>query len=144
MYVSCLIVQTFITTYSQLLTNPFSTGLEVNFGIAAACLPAIYPGYKALSHRITSFRSSRRSSYPKSEKSLLHPSQGPAVVNTMPVDRTPTVPLPTAHRPQGTRGEEAIGVRRTADIALRKSSETADLDLELGPPFRVDDRTGSL
>ena len=130
--------------YSQLLTRFFSTGLEVNFGIAAACLPAIYPGYKALSHRITSYRSSRRSSYPKSEKSLLPPSVSPAVVKTMPADGIPTVPLSIAHRPRGTRVEEVNEVRRTADIQLRKSPETVDLDLELGPPFRVDDRTGGL
>lgn len=36
--------------------------LEVNFGIAAACLPALYPGYKAAQKKIASIKSSRRSS----------------------------------------------------------------------------------
>jgi len=36
--------------------------LEVNFGIAAACLPALYPGYKAAQKKLASIKSSRRSS----------------------------------------------------------------------------------
>lgn len=34
----------------------------MNFGIAAACLPALYPGYKAAQKKIASIKSSRRSS----------------------------------------------------------------------------------
>ena len=138
------IIPAFVVMHSQWLTRLICIGLEVNFGIAAACLPAIYPGYKALSHRITSYRSSRRSSYPKSEKSLLPPSVAPAVVNSMPSDGKSAAPLPTAHRPRGIHEEEATGVTRTGDFLLGKSSETVDLDLELGTSFRVDNRTSGL
>ena len=31
--------------------------LEVNFGVAAACVPAVYPGYRALQRRISNYRS---------------------------------------------------------------------------------------
>lgn len=43
--------------------------LEVNFGIAAACLPTIYPGYRALKKRYNS----RLSSSEKTDQLLLDP-----------------------------------------------------------------------
>ena len=45
--------------------------LEVNFGIAAACLPAIHPGYLLLKSRVSSYRSSRRSSETSSKKAFV-------------------------------------------------------------------------
>jgi len=109
-------------------------GLEVNFGIAAACIPALYPGYTALSRKITSYRSSRRSSHSKSEKQLLPPPAVPAT------DGVVLAPPRTAYRPQGVCGEEADGIRRTTEIEVRRSS---DLDVELGDPAGQEGRTGT-
>jgi hypothetical protein len=50
--------------------------LEVNFGIAAACLPTVYPGYLAVKKRLYSQRLSsteRTGSTEKTEQLLLDP-----------------------------------------------------------------------
>lgn len=80
--------------------------LEVNFGMAAACFPAIYPGYRAIRQRISKYSSQRYNSGEKTQsdkariwlnqdkstrntRSTAAASTGGAVVN-------PDIPIPEA------------------------------------------------
>ncbi|MCJ1391185.1 hypothetical protein MMC18_004047 [Xylographa bjoerkii] len=116
--------------------------LEVNFGIAAACIPALYPGYKALSRNISAYRSGRRTSYPRSEKELLPPSAVPATAGTPTTDGAVVSHPSTSHHIQGVQEGATEGIRRTVDIETQSQEEERDLDVELGIPEGLEGRTG--
>ena len=90
--------------------------LEVNFGMSAACLPTLHPGYKYLKRRILSHRS-RRSSDDLDTKVLV-PVQAfdPSVEPVSP---------PMAYHPEDSSQLESRGdvpgIRKTTEVNIKSS-----------------------
>jgi hypothetical protein len=91
--------------------------LEVNFGIAAACLPALHPGYKWLKRKVGSYRSRGSSDSQMTRGLVLAPVFDPSVEPASP---------PKAYHPEGGSSQEegldlGPGIRKTTEVAIRNT-----------------------
>jgi len=95
--------------------------LEVNFGIAAACLPTIYPGYRAVKNKFYSQRlGSTEKTEEKTSQLLLDPKE-----NTRHTRTTAAASAPGTSVDLDTPMPEATIVKSTR-FSVRRGSKRSD------------------
>ncbi|KAL6717703.1 hypothetical protein ACLMJK_005618 [Lecanora helva] len=100
--------------------------LEVNFGIAAACLPSIHPGYSAVRRRLGRYYSRTEQTYTQSGKTREWPSADRTTRNTT---TATTAAAGNATVPNNLIPEAAILM--STDIHIQRRANSKDSAEEL-------------
>ena len=121
--------------------------LEVNFGIAAACLPSIYPGYSAVKRRFDKyyFSTDQRQTQTQSEKARIWLNADRTTRDTTTTTTTTTSAAGNAADPNILIPEEAILMSTDIRIQRRANSKESAEELMEGadPAARWESWEGS-